>query len=74
VPSIKQTVSLLKDFKRWDLIVMLCILASAFAFEMFGVFKQQYVTITEIICRFVPVWARAMIWGWLGYHFLIEHH
>jgi hypothetical protein len=68
-----QTVSLLKDFKRWDLITMLIMFGALFTFEMFGVFKAHYVTITEIICNSVPKWARAMILGWLGYHFLIEH-
>lgn len=71
--TISQTVSLLRDFRRWDLIVMLSLFGALFTFEMLGVFKQNFVTITEILCNTVPKWARAMVLGWLTYHFLIEH-
>lgn len=67
------TVSFLSKYVRWDFIVMLVLFAVIFGFEMVGVFRERYITITEIICRYVPTWARAMVWGWLGYHFLIQN-
>jgi hypothetical protein len=60
-------------YRRWDLIAMAIAMGVVFGFEMFGVFSARYVTITAIVRAFVPMWLRWMIWGWLGWHFLLPH-
>ena len=57
-------------FKRWDVIAMCAAMSIVFTLEMFGVFTNRYVTITAIVRGTVPLWARAMILGWLCYHFM----
>jgi hypothetical protein len=57
---------------RWDVAAMFVAFAILFVLEMLGVFGRHYITITAIIRAYVPVWLRAGIWGWLGYHFLIQ--
>lgn len=57
-------------YVRWDIVAMCAALAVVFAFEMLGVFTDRYVTITAIIRGTMPRWARAMILGWLCWHFL----
>jgi len=47
-------------------------LAVVFAFEMAGVFGKHYVTITAIVRATIPIWLRAMILGWLAWHFMID--
>lgn len=59
-------------YVRWDLIVMSVALSVVFVFEMLGVFTARYVTITAIVRAYVPTWLRAMIGGWLYYHFVIQ--
>ena len=59
-------------YTHWDMIVMCLALAVVFGFEMLGVFTDRYVTITAIVRQTVPLWARAMILGWLCYHFMIQ--
>jgi uncharacterized membrane protein YozB (DUF420 family) len=54
------------------MIAMCLALAVVFGFEMLGVFTDRYVTITAIVRQTVPLWARAMILGWLCYHFMIQ--
>jgi uncharacterized membrane protein YozB (DUF420 family) len=54
------------------MIVMCLALAVVFGFEMLGVFTDRYVTITAVVRQTVPLWARAMILGWLCYHFMIQ--
>jgi hypothetical protein len=56
---------------RWDYVAMCVAMGILFTLEMFGVFGKHYVTITFIIRTYMPIWARAMVWGWLGWHFLI---
>lgn len=55
--------------KRWDLIAMCISMAVIFTLEMFGVFGKHCVTITAIV-RLLPKWLLAMVWGWLGWHFI----
>lgn len=62
----------MKPYVRWDLIAMCVALAIVFGFEMLGVFTDRYVTVTALVRAVVPKWARAMICGWLCYHFLIQ--
>lgn len=57
---------------RWDYIALCVSMAVLFGLEMLGVFGSHYVTITYVVRTYMPAWARAMVWGWLGYHFLIQ--
>lgn len=59
-------------YLRWDLVAMCTALAVVFAFEMLGVYTDRYITITAIIRATIPRWARAMILGWLCYHFMLD--
>jgi hypothetical protein len=54
---------------RWDLVAMCVAMAILFALEMLGIFGYPNVTITAIV-RLTPKWMLAMVWGWLGWHFL----
>jgi hypothetical protein len=54
---------------RWDLVAMCVAMAILFVLEMLGVFGYPNVTITAIV-RLTPRWMLAMVWGWLGWHFL----
>lgn len=60
------------QYVRWDVIALCVALAVVFVFEMLGVFTTRYVTITALVRQVVPLWARAMILGWLCYHFMIQ--
>lgn len=62
----------LSTFKHWDVAALLIAMLIVFVLEMMGVFGKQYVTITAVIRTYVPMWARAMILGWLAFHFLID--
>jgi hypothetical protein len=57
-------------YVRWDILAMSVALAVVFTLEMLGVFTDRYVTITAIIRGYVPKWTRAMLLGWLCWHFL----
>lgn len=61
----------MSKYIRWDVIAMALSLAVVFGFEMLGVFTTRYVTITAIARTYVPTWARAMVCGWLFYHFVV---
>ena len=60
----------LSYFHRWDVIAMLAALAVVTGFELLGVFTDRYVTITYLCRTYIPKWALAAIWGWLGWHFI----
>jgi hypothetical protein len=62
----------LSKFARWDVVAMCAALAVVFTFEMLGIFTDRYITITAIVRGVVPKWARAMLLGWLCYHFLVQ--
>jgi len=62
--------TVLSKYVRWDVLAMLAALSVVFGFEMLGVFTERYVTITALVRAYVPKWARAMILGWLCYHFM----
>jgi hypothetical protein len=49
--------------------VAICIV---FTLEMLGVFGARYVTLTALVRTFIPKWLRAMILGWLCWHFLSQ--
>lgn len=61
----------LAQYIRWDMVAMCAALAVVFAFEMLSVFTLKYVTITAIIRQTMPMWLRAMILGWMFYHFML---
>lgn len=60
------------QYIRADYIAMFIAMAILFVLEMMGVFGQKYVTITGIVRAYMPAWARAMVLGWMCYHFLIQ--
>lgn len=61
----------LVNFKHWDVVAMCVAMAIVFGFEMMGVFGHKYITITALVRMYMPKWVRAMILGWLVYHFMI---
>jgi hypothetical protein len=62
----------LSNFVRWDVVLLLGSMAVVLAFEMLGVFGGgRYATITAIVRDYVPRWARAMMCGWLCWHFVV---
>lgn len=57
-------------YTRWDVVAMCLAMSVLFTFEMLGVFTSHYITITAIVRAYVPKWLRAMLLGWLVYHFM----
>lgn len=57
-------------YAHWDVIAMCIALSVVFVFEMLGIFTARYITITALVRAFVPKWVRAMLLGWLIYHFM----
>ena len=60
-----------KLFAKWDVILLFLSIAVVLCFEILGVFGKQYVTITEIVRTYIPAWVRAMVLGWMVYHFVV---
>jgi len=59
-------------WERWDVICILVSMTVVLGFELAGVFEHRYATITGLTKTYIPAWARAMILGWLVFHFLIQ--
>ena len=57
----------------WDKWVFYCLFIALASFEFLGVKDSKFTTITALTCQYVPAWTRAMILGWLCFHFLIQH-
>ena len=62
----------LSSFHHWDVVALCAALAVVFGFEMLGVLTTHYITITAIVRTYMPFWMRAMILGWMCYHFMIQ--
>lgn len=62
---------MLAKYLTWDVVAMAVALVIIFTLEMLGIFGRHYVTLTLLARTFIPRWARAMICGWLMYHFVI---
>jgi hypothetical protein len=62
----------MKGFTHWDVVALCVAMSVVFALEMLGVFTTKYVTITAIVRAYMPMWARAMVLGWMCYHFMIQ--
>jgi membrane-bound acyltransferase YfiQ involved in biofilm formation len=60
-------------FPTWDKIFWIVVLGAAFTLEFLGIFKPGEATLTRLICNTLPAWLRAMILGWLFYHFLLQN-
>jgi uncharacterized membrane protein YozB (DUF420 family) len=59
-------------FASWNLDLWFALFALTLAVELLGIFGgRQDATLTYLIRNTVPAWLRAMILGWLVYHFLI---
>ena len=60
-------------FPHWDVLAWCIVLLAAFVLETIGLLRPtQGATLTALIRATVPVWLRAMVLGWLAYHFLIQ--
>lgn len=59
-------------YNRVQLIATCLALGVVFALEIMGLVSTRFVTITAICRDVVPRWVRAMICGWLCYHFVVE--
>lgn len=59
-------------YPHWDTAAWAVVLFAAFALEFLGIFRPADATLTQLIRTVIPTWARAMILGWLCYHFLIQ--
>ncbi len=59
-------------FAHWDYVALCVAMSILFVLEMLGVFGKHYVTITYVVRTYMPAWARAMVLGWLVFHFLIQ--
>jgi membrane associated rhomboid family serine protease len=57
-------------FHHWDVVALLAAMAVVFGFEMLGIFNPNYCTITALVRAYFPRWLRAMLLGWLCWHFL----
>lgn len=58
-------------FPEWN-VVFWFVLACVFGgLELLGVFDGHFATATDLLRKYIPLWGRAMILGWLVWHFLI---
>ncbi len=64
--------SLFSSIRRWDLVIMLVILAVLGIFELLGVFSPRMVTVTQIVKAVVPMPVRFMVYAWFGWHFIVS--
>lgn len=62
----------MSKYVHWDVVALLIAMGIVFVLEMLGVFTDRYVTITAIVRTFIPKWFRAMVCGWLLYHFVVQ--
>ena len=56
----------------WDGPVLLGALLIVLGLELLGCFGTHRMTISYLVFHYIPRGPRAMILGWLVYHFLIE--
>jgi membrane-bound acyltransferase YfiQ involved in biofilm formation len=61
------------NYPEWNKILWYVVLAVAFGLEFLGIFAPGKATLTRLICAAIPAWLRAMILGWLFYHFLLQN-
>lgn len=59
-------------FPHWDVLAWCLVLLAAIVLEVVGLIRPQEATLSALIRSTVPIWGRAMILGWLGWHFLLE--
>jgi hypothetical protein len=60
------------NFPLWNRIIWLVVIGLAFALEFLGIFRPGEATLTALIKATIPTAFRAMIVGWLAYHFVIQ--
>lgn len=56
--------------RRWDLVLMLSLIAAIATVELLGVFSPRMVTITQLVKSWIPIPVRVMILAWLNWHML----
>lgn len=61
----------MSSFAKWNLIFWAVAFSVVLVMELLGVFDSHFATITALTRKFVPLWARAMICGWVCYHFVV---
>lgn len=59
-------------FPSWNVAIWLVIIGAFAVFELIGVFSGKLATLTDLIRQWLPIWVRAMILGWLTWHFLMS--
>jgi hypothetical protein len=64
---------------HWDSILFLICFGVIFVLEVLsvygcrlGCYSCDRATISYLVFRFIPRWLRAMLLGWLAFHFLVE--
>lgn len=63
----------LGQFARWNVIVWFATLIVVLGLELIGIWVQNFLTLTELIQMYIPLWLRAIIIGWLAWHFLVQY-
>jgi len=61
-----------EHWSHLDLVCWAVILIAALILEIVGLARPSEATFTELVRRWVPMFLRAMILGWLNWHFLID--
>jgi hypothetical protein len=56
----------------WNVIAWSVLAALVLGLEFLGVADSRFLTITYVLRTYVPGWLLAMVWGWLGWHFLFH--
>lgn len=60
------------NFPLWNRVLWLSAIALALALEFLGIFRPGEATLTALIKQTIPTAFRAMIVGWLAFHFVIQ--
>lgn len=64
--------SLFSRFPEADVIVGMVLILAIVVWELLGVFDGKYLTLTDWIKSWMPLWARCAILGWLIWHFVLS--
>ena len=63
----------LGQYARWQVCATFITLGILFGLEMAGVFVRHYITLTELVQMYIPLWLRAAIIAALAWHFLVQY-
>ena len=59
-------------YPPWDTLAWCVVIAAAVILETLGLTRPHDATLSALIRATIPIWARAMVLGWLAYHFLLQ--